>query len=75
MQRYVDSFELSVYRSVEELLNNIFKHSKVTETSVQLSVQDTMLSISIEDNGIGFPKQAALMGGMSLDSLSTAFMP
>ncbi|HET7899092.1 MAG TPA: histidine kinase, partial [Flavisolibacter sp.] len=46
-QRYVDSFELSVYRIVQELLNNIFKHSKATEASVQLSVQDSLLSISI----------------------------
>jgi signal transduction histidine kinase len=68
-QRYVDSFELSVYRIVQELLNNIFKHSKATEASVQLSVQDTILSISIEDNGIGFPKQPSQNGGMGLDSL------
>ncbi len=68
-QRYVDSFELSVYRIVQELLNNIFKHSKATEASVQLSIQDNVLSISIEDNGIGFPKQPAQAGGMGLDSL------
>ncbi|MBO9681286.1 MAG: sensor histidine kinase [Flavisolibacter sp.] len=68
-QRYVDSFELSVYRIVQELLNNIFKHSKATEASVQLSVQDTVLSISIEDNGVGFLKQPSQNGGMGLDSL------
>ncbi|RYZ26078.1 MAG: hypothetical protein EOO10_16545 [Chitinophagaceae bacterium] len=68
-QRYVGSFELSVYRIVQELLNNIFKHSRATEASVQLSVQETMLSISIEDNGIGFAKQPAQNGGMGLDSL------
>lgn len=68
-QRYVGSFELSVYRIVQELLNNIFKHSKATEASVQLSAQETMLSISIEDNGIGFAKQPTQTGGMGLDSL------
>jgi signal transduction histidine kinase len=68
-QRYANSFELSVYRIVQELLNNIFKHSKATEASVQLSVQGTVLSISIEDNGIGFPKQSVQAGGMGLDSL------
>ena len=68
-QRYIDSFELSVYRIVQELLNNIFKHSKATEASVQLSVQETVLSISIEDNGVGFPKQPAQATGMGLDSL------
>jgi signal transduction histidine kinase len=68
-QRYSNSFELSVYRIVQELLNNIFKHSKATEASVQLSVQGTILSISIEDNGIGFHKQSAQASGMGLDSL------
>lgn len=68
-QRYVGSFELSVYRIVQELLNNIFKHSRATEASVQLSVQDAVLSISIEDNGIGFAKQPVQTGGMGLDSL------
>jgi signal transduction histidine kinase len=68
-QRYVAGFELSVYRIVQELLNNIFKHSRATEASVQLSVQDTVLSISIEDNGVGFAKQPAQTGGMGLDSL------
>ena len=58
-----------MYRIVQELLNNIFKHSKATEASVQLSVQDNLLSISIEDNGIGFPKQPAQAGGMGLDAL------
>jgi signal transduction histidine kinase len=51
------------------LLNNIYIHSKATEATVQLSVQDTVLSISIEDNGIGFPKQQVQAGGMGLDSL------
>ncbi|HEX2535748.1 MAG TPA: sensor histidine kinase [Chitinophagaceae bacterium] len=68
-QRYRDSFELSVYRIVQELLNNIFKHSRATEASVQLSIQGTVLSLSIEDNGIGFSKQPAQTGGMGLDSL------
>jgi signal transduction histidine kinase len=68
-QRYVESFELSVYRIVQELLNNVFKHSKATEAIVQMSIQNSLLSISIEDNGIGFPKDALQSGGMGLGSL------
>ncbi|MCU7550711.1 sensor histidine kinase [Chitinophagaceae bacterium LB-8] len=68
-QRFVGSFELSVYRIVQELLNNIFKHSKATEATVQLSIQETVLSVSIEDNGIGLTKQPAQSSGMGLESL------
>jgi len=68
-QRYVESFELSVYRIVQELLNNVFKHSKATETIVQMSIQPSQLSISIEDNGIGISKELLKSGGMGLGSL------
>jgi signal transduction histidine kinase len=68
-QRFVASFELSVYRIVQELLNNIFKHSKANEANVQLSMQESVLSISIEDNGIGLPKNPAQSSGMGLESL------
>jgi signal transduction histidine kinase len=68
-QRYIESFELSVYRIVQELLNNVFKHSKATEAVVQMSIQNYLLSISIEDNGIGFPKEALQSGGMGLGAL------
>lgn len=68
-QRFFASFELSVYRIVQELLNNIFKHSRATEATVQLSVREGVLSLSIEDNGIGFSKQPGQSGGMGLESL------
>jgi len=67
-QRFTDSFELSVYRIVQELLNNIFKHSKATEATVQLSIHDDVLSVSIEDNGVGLSKQAQ-SNGMGLELL------
>jgi signal transduction histidine kinase len=67
-QRFIDSFELSVYRIVQELLNNIFKHSKATEAAVQLSIQEDVLSVSIEDNGVGLPKQSQ-SNGMGLELL------
>ena len=66
--RFKDSFELSVYRIVQELLNNIIKHSKATEAIVQLTQQNNLLSISIEDNGEGF-SSTKNKDGMGLRSL------
>ncbi|HEV7331529.1 MAG TPA: sensor histidine kinase [Flavisolibacter sp.] len=71
MGRFVDSFELSVYRIVQELLNNIVKHSKASEAIVQLSYQSRLLSITIEDNGIGFSKDAGQKDGIGLKSLKS----
>ena len=54
ISRFHDSFELSVYRIVQELVNNIIKHSRASRAMVQVSQQESLLSISIEDNGVGF---------------------
>lgn len=69
--RFIDSFELSVYRIVQELLNNIVKHSKASEAIVQLSYQPGILTIAIEDNGIGVSKDDATKDGMGLKSLQS----
>ena len=71
MDRFFDSFELSVYRIVQELLNNIVKHSKASEAVVQITYQSQLLSITIEDNGIGLSKDVNAKEGMGLKSLQS----
>lgn len=48
------SFALSIYRIVQEILNNALKHSKASEIFVQLNREDDDIVIHIEDDGIGF---------------------
>jgi two-component system, NarL family, sensor kinase len=48
--------EIFIYRIVQELLNNAIKHSSATQVLVQLARQDDELSITVEDNGLGFDK-------------------
>ncbi len=43
-----------IFRVVQELVQNIIKHAKATEVVVQLSYNSGMLSVTVEDNGIGF---------------------
>jgi signal transduction histidine kinase len=69
--RFKCSFELSVYRIVQELLNNILKHSKATEALVQMGYLNDLLSITIEDNGVGFDKLSSQAGGIGLHSLQS----
>jgi two-component system, NarL family, sensor kinase len=52
--RFNRNFELMVYRTVQELLNNVVKHAAASVAIVQLSFSDTSFSISVEDNGKGF---------------------
>jgi signal transduction histidine kinase len=51
--------ELSIYRMVQELVQNVLKHAKdASYLLVQLSCVDTLLSITVEDNGTQFKNGA-----------------
>jgi len=52
--RLPSSFEITVYRTVQELLNNVMKHAEATEVEVHVAWEDGHLFVSVEDNGQGF---------------------
>jgi len=54
--------ELSIYRIVNELINNIVKHSCATQATLQLVASADELVVTIEDNGIGFDGQETPKG-------------
>ena len=43
-----------IFRVVQELIQNVVKHSKATAAIVQLSYDNGMLAVTVEDNGAGF---------------------
>jgi signal transduction histidine kinase/ligand-binding sensor domain-containing protein len=51
--------EISVYRIVQESLNNILKHSDAKEASVQIKRADGEIQITITDDGRGFTVEPA----------------
>ena len=53
-KRLPNHIEVSVFRVIQESINNIVKHSKTTEAKVSLEFNDEFLIIHIEDKGIGF---------------------
>ncbi|UKJ08522.1 tetratricopeptide repeat-containing sensor histidine kinase [Solitalea lacus] len=67
--RFKQSFELSVYRIVQELMNNVIKHSEAKEAIVQISCHDDLLAITVEDDGKGFNHNGAGKNGIGLSSL------
>ncbi|QIE60214.1 sensor histidine kinase [Rasiella rasia] len=56
------SFQLSVYRIIQELLNNIIKHSEASQALIQLQQDAHKLTLTVEDNGKGFSNQKASEG-------------
>ncbi|MGC4101470.1 tetratricopeptide repeat-containing sensor histidine kinase [Ferruginibacter sp.] len=53
---------------IKESINNIAKHSKATEATLQLGVKDKQLHLIIADNGKGFENTAAKRGN-GLDNM------
>jgi signal transduction histidine kinase len=57
--------ELNVYRICQEAINNIVKHSKCTEFSIQLKKENSLTKLVITDNGQGFDVSEYLSEGTS----------
>lgn len=49
-----NSVKVTVYRIIQELLNNIVKHAAAQNVIVQLIAKDNKIGITVEDNGKGF---------------------
>lgn len=46
--------QISVFRTVQELMTNILKHSKASEARFEFEISGHYLSLQVVDNGIGF---------------------
>ena len=55
IERLNASYELALFRIVQESLNNVGQHADATSVSVMLEVQATdVVTLTIEDDGVGF---------------------
>ncbi len=54
-ERLNNKLEITIYRIVQEALNNIIKHSNAKEFSIQLINSNKRIKILIADNGTGIP--------------------
>lgn len=72
-----DAFTLSkkaainIFRIVQELVTNSIKHAKAKEINVQLSFQDHILQVTVEDDGIGFRREDVTSDGIGLSNIDS----
>ncbi|MCZ2100622.1 MAG: sensor histidine kinase [Chitinophagales bacterium] len=62
---------LTVYRIIQELLNNSLKHAQANEILIQLNAEDDELVIQYEDDGVGFDMNNLQQKGMGLENIKT----
>jgi len=68
--RLSKDIELTIYRICLEIINNIIKHSKAKNATIQLVRNENMISIIIEDDGIGFDINE-IQGGLGFTSIQS----
>ena len=61
-QRFEESVEISLYRIVQELINNVIKHSGASRVHIQLMKTGPNLTLIVEDNGQGFQPKSTKTG-------------
>lgn len=65
------TFDLSIYRIIQELLHNVIKHAHASHALVQINFhEEGSTNITIEDDGIGLPADAFINSkGMGLKNM------
>ena len=53
-KKYPKTFELSVFRITQEVLNNMLKHAQASLITIQLDPTNTGIKLQLTDNGKGF---------------------
>jgi signal transduction histidine kinase len=49
-----ESNQITIFRIIQEMINNALKHSNCTEILVDCSQNENLFLITVEDNGVGF---------------------
>lgn len=73
-QRLDSLIEINIYRLTQEAINNAIKYADSTHIIVQLSHSNSILSITIDDNGKGFDINAAEKKRNSESGMGLLFM-
>ena len=62
--------EPTIFRLVQESLNNAAKHAQATEISVSLKAQGDRLQLKVQDNGLGFDPNGIKRRGFGLSQMA-----
>lgn len=49
--------EITVYRMLQEMLNNVVKHAQASRVDVILDVDEDRVALTVRDNGVGMPPE------------------
>jgi signal transduction histidine kinase len=64
-----DAHNITLYRTLQEALTNVIKHAHASQVWVDLSMDDDQVTLTIQDNGIGFGEEKPGSNGIGLAGL------
>lgn len=59
LDKLKESVEISLYRVMQEILNNVISHAKARQVTVDIERTDDKLNIKVRDDGIGMTESTA----------------
>jgi two-component system NarL family sensor kinase len=64
-----DIYNITLYRVLQEALNNIVKHANASHVWVDLSMEDPDIILTVQDNGQGFSQTGQHSNGIGLSNM------
>lgn len=64
-----DTYTITLYRTLQEALTNVVKHAQANQVWVELSLEDELITLTIQDNGVGFNQEETTANGIGLAGL------
>jgi len=64
-----DAYKITLYRTLQEALTNVIKHAQASQVWVELGMDDDQVTLTIQDNGIGFGDARPGSNGIGLAGL------
>lgn len=69
-----DAMKITIFRIIQEALNNIVKHSQASHVNIHLGYEEKKVRINVRDNGIGFDLEKVTLERSHRASLGLAGM-
>jgi two-component system, NarL family, sensor kinase len=70
-ERLESTMESVLFRVLQEIVNNIIKHSKATIVNIQIIRHEGELTLMVEDNGVGFDVAKQTNNGIGLKNIQS----
>ncbi|MCK5857358.1 MAG: sensor histidine kinase [Bacteroidales bacterium] len=69
VSRLDSEVEIHLFRVIQELITNVMRHSQADEVVVQFSGNDKLLSVTVEDHGVGFDVKNIKSDGIGMTNI------